>query len=88
MKATIFTPPAPEPLITIEMTRREAETLRILCNYVGGHPIKSRRGDMDALLNALDRIGIHMPADPEIISGSTYTADYNNWITFSTFEDA
>lgn len=57
MKAITIIPPV-ECLIQVEMTEREAETLRIVCAKVGSDPEKSRRKDTDALDKALREAGV------------------------------
>ena len=44
--------------IVLELSEREAETLRIISGGVGGDPQTTRRGDIDAIRGALGCIGV------------------------------
>ena len=46
-------------IITLTLTKYEAETLLRVCNRVGGSHTLSRRGAMDNILYALENVGVH-----------------------------
>lgn len=60
MKVTIKTPPV-ERIVTIEMSEDAAQSLRIICDRIGGDPDTSGRRHFDNLKKALDMAGIHCP---------------------------
>ncbi len=62
MKVTIETPPpiVPKPVVTIEMSEDEAESLLIICDHIGGGQA-SRRVHFDHLSKELRLAGIKKP---------------------------
>ena len=46
-------------IITLTLTKYEAEALLRVCNRVGGSRTLSRRGAMDNILYALENVGVH-----------------------------
>ncbi len=81
MKVTTHTPPTKR-LVTIEMTEDEAQSLRIICTRIAGHPNKSRRGHFDWLALALDNIGI------TVLPRSELRDDPRSQLYFLNREDA
>jgi len=57
MAKAFYVPPPTEPEIQLTLTKAEAETLRAVCNRVGGDPSTSRRRHVDAISTALSNIG-------------------------------
>ncbi len=66
--------------VSLKLTDSEAETLRIIFQWIGGHPKSTRRGDTDAINNALYDAGIKLPSEDELVS------DHCKGLTFKTRE--
>ncbi len=43
-------------IVRLEMTQEEAQALRDVLDFVGGHPEESRRGHIEALTGRLNRV--------------------------------
>lgn len=54
-KAKRLTPKAPKHIVRLDLTVKEAETLRSILHSVGGQPTKSRRKYADRIESALAR---------------------------------
>ena len=52
--------PPRERVVTITMKESEAETLRIIFQRIGGHDVKSRRSDIDAIEHSLENAGVKL----------------------------
>lgn len=50
--------PVVEPDVILTLTAAEAKTLRAVCARIGGDPDITPRGDMDAISDALDSVGV------------------------------
>lgn len=62
--ATVTRGPAPKPpvgeitSVTLTLTPEVAQSLRAVCSKIGGDPVTSRRGDIDAIAKAIDASGL------------------------------
>ena len=63
MKVTIK--PPVERTVTIEMTENEAQSLLIICGYIGGFST-TRRGHFDNLSRALKGADIKVPSEDNV----------------------
>ena len=65
-----------EEVVTLQMTRAEAETLVAILENVGGNPEKTRRGDSDTIRAALLRTDVSR--DGISMTGSVYFNEGNS----------
>jgi hypothetical protein len=48
--------------VVLTLSVKEAQTLRDVCNKIGGDPATTRRGNMDGIKKALESVGF-LPSD-------------------------
>ena len=77
MKAHIKLVPVltnPKHTVVIEMSRVEAESLLALMPSIGGYPDTTRRGDIDAIGQALREAGVGYPAGVKLVGSITFVS--------------
>lgn len=58
----VISPPAIKS-VTLELSKDEAETLRLILGKIGGCPDTTRRGHTGAISEALEAAGVQRPAE-------------------------
>lgn len=55
--------------VTLTLSRKEAETLRFILSRIGGHPLRTPRGFISAIADAMDEAGV-MNIDLRVLCGA------------------